>query len=110
MVTLILSRLLNGRIKARSKQLNQIASLLEMTSCETNYAPCNNTLKQSWCIFNIYFKLLLLTLFNFYLEHNLRSHFADVAVHTSNVIMPCPISMRSINSKEKKMILIYVNF
>ncbi|CAI6349468.1 unnamed protein product [Macrosiphum euphorbiae] len=72
-------KLLNGRIKARRKQLNQIANLLEMTSCETNYAPCNNTLKQ---------------------KHNLRSHFADVAVHTSNVIMPCPISMRSINSDE----------
>ncbi|KAL4132519.1 hypothetical protein QTP88_009656 [Uroleucon formosanum] len=72
-------KLLNGRIKARRKQLNQIASLLEMTSCETNYAPCNNTLKQ---------------------KHNLRSHFADVAVHTSNVIIPCPISMRSINSDE----------
>ncbi|KAL4132518.1 hypothetical protein QTP88_009656 [Uroleucon formosanum] len=60
-------KLLNGRIKARRKQLNQIASLLEMTSCETNYAPCNNTLKQ---------------------------------MHTSNVIIPCPISMRSINSDE----------
>jgi len=44
-------RLLNGRIKARRKQLNQIASLLEMTSCETNYAPCNSALKQSWYIF-----------------------------------------------------------
>lgn len=72
-------KLLNGRIKARRKQLNQIANLLEMTSCETNYAPCNNTLKQ---------------------RHNLRSHFTDVAVHTSNVIMPCPISMRSLNSDE----------
>jgi len=41
------SRLLNGRIKARRKQLNQIANLLEMTSCETNYAPCNSTQKQS---------------------------------------------------------------
>lgn len=40
-------RLLNGRIKARRKQLNQIASLLEMTSCETNYAPCNTAQKQS---------------------------------------------------------------
>lgn len=40
-------RLLNGRIKARRKQLNQIASLLEMTSCETSYAPCNTTPKQS---------------------------------------------------------------
>ncbi|KAL5245004.1 hypothetical protein ACI65C_012414 [Semiaphis heraclei] len=70
-------KLLNGRIKARRKQLNHIASLLEMTSCETNYAPCNNTLKQ---------------------KHNLRSHFTDVPVHTPNVIMPCPISMRSRNS------------
>ncbi|XP_050058628.1 protein CLEC16A homolog isoform X2 [Aphis gossypii] len=72
-------KLLNGRIKARRKQLNQIASLLEMTNCETNYAPCNNTLKQ---------------------KHNLRSHLTDVAVHTPNVIMPCPISMRSTNSDE----------
>lgn len=57
MVCLIeLFRLLNGRIKARRKQLNQIASLLEMTSCETNYAPCNNTLKQSWYMFLIIFK------------------------------------------------------
>lgn len=40
-------RLLNGRIKARRKQLNQIASLLEMTSCETNYTPCNTAQKQS---------------------------------------------------------------
>lgn len=51
MVNLIVFRLLNGRIKARRKQLNQIASLLEMTNCETNYAPCNNTLKQSWYIY-----------------------------------------------------------
>jgi len=40
-------RLLNGRIKARRKQLNQIASLLEMTSCETNYTPNNSIQKQS---------------------------------------------------------------
>jgi len=43
----LISRLLNGRIKARRKQLNQIASLLEMNCCETNYAPCNSTQKQS---------------------------------------------------------------
>lgn len=40
-------RLLNGRIKARRKQLSQIASLLEMTSCETNYAPSSSNQKQS---------------------------------------------------------------
>lgn len=42
-----LFRLLNGRVKARRKQLNQIANLLEMTNCETNYAPCNTNQKQS---------------------------------------------------------------
>lgn len=40
-------RLLNGRVKARRKQLNQIVSLLEMTSCETNYTQCNTAQKQS---------------------------------------------------------------
>lgn len=54
MVNLNVFRLLNGRIKARRKQLNQIASLLEMTNCETNYAPCNNTLKQSWYIYYLF--------------------------------------------------------
>ncbi|VVC45429.1 Uncharacterised protein family FPL [Cinara cedri] len=72
-------KLLNGRIKARRKQLNQIANLLEMNSCETNYAPCNTTQKQ---------------------KHGLRSHFTDIAVHTSNVLQPYPISMKSTNSDE----------
>lgn len=43
LLLLSINRLLNGRIKARRKQLNQIANLLEMTTCETNYAPCNAT-------------------------------------------------------------------
>lgn len=47
MSIIFLFRLLNGRSKGRRKQLNQIASLLEMTSCETNYAPCSTTHKQS---------------------------------------------------------------
>lgn len=43
----LIFRLLNGRVKGRRKQLNQIANLLEMTNCETNYAPCNTAHKQS---------------------------------------------------------------
>uniref|UniRef100_A0A2S2QFM6 Protein CLEC16A n=2 Tax=Sipha flava TaxID=143950 RepID=A0A2S2QFM6_9HEMI len=72
-------KLLNGRIKARRKQLNQIANLLDMTICETNYAPCNTTQKP---------------------RHSLRSHFTDVAVHTSNSTQSCPISLKSTNSDE----------
>lgn len=43
----VLFRLLFGRIKSRRKQLNQIAHLLEISICETNYAPCNTSQKQS---------------------------------------------------------------
>ncbi|XP_050541117.1 protein CLEC16A homolog isoform X7 [Daktulosphaira vitifoliae] len=69
-------KLLNGRVKARRKQLAQIANLLEMSNCETSYATGNPTQKQKH-------------------GHQLRIHYTDVAVHTSGVIPSYSMSIES---------------
>lgn len=62
---LFINRLLNGRIKARRKQLNQIANLLEMANCETSYAPCNTAAQKPSLIINNSFKKIINLLYDY---------------------------------------------